>query len=77
MRRLEGKPVIEVPAADFLGRAVSAYPEFWIRLGNLESGLLPLAEPAIHAPIYVCGLARAGSTMLLETLAAQPEAVRA
>lgn len=55
-----------------LGRWVTGCPRFWIGLGNLESKILAdtLASQAIHQPIYVCGLARSGSTLLLEILVA-------
>jgi len=55
-----------------LARWVTGCPRFWIRLGNFESRILgdALTTRTIHNPIYVCGLARSGSTLLLEILAA-------
>lgn len=55
-------------------KIASNSPRTWIRLGNLESRLLvDLLEPvAIRRPIYIAGLARSGSTVLLETVASYP-----
>lgn len=63
----------EVPAwIDWLGRMVHEHPRFWIRAGRLESAVLEdrIDTVQVQAPIYICGLARSGSTVLLETLAA-------
>ena len=56
---------------DKLGGHIERNPGFWIKLGNFESKILrdELAKTAIKAPIYVAGLARSGSTFLLEALA--------
>jgi hypothetical protein len=53
---------------------VHRYPEFWIRLGEFESGVLAeeLRGAPVRAPIYICGLARAGSTLLHEVVADHP-----
>lgn len=62
---------LRVPAwMDLLGGAVERYPGWWIALGNLETRALRQAVDAvrIERPIYIAGLARAGSTMLLEIL---------
>ncbi|MFZ5654183.1 MAG: sulfotransferase [Pseudomonadota bacterium] len=58
-----------------LSGLVERYPRFWIRLGRLETALLRerLEAIEIRAPIYVAGLARSGSTMLLEVLARHPD----
>ncbi|MFO0389830.1 MAG: sulfotransferase [Alphaproteobacteria bacterium] len=55
----------------WLGSLVANHQKSWIKLGNLETALLKhdLANIAVNKPIYVCGLARSGSTILLETLA--------
>jgi Sulfotransferase family len=44
--------------------------DLWIKLGNLESKFLEynLKKTRIKKPIYVSGLARSGSTLLLEIL---------
>lgn len=51
------------------------YPRFWIGLGNRETQLLQERLPgeAPSDPIYVTGLARSGSTILLELLARTPD----
>ncbi|ESR22703.1 sulfotransferase family protein [Lutibaculum baratangense] len=56
---------------DFLGGLVERHPWAWIRLGGMESRLARerIEGSDIVAPIYVTGLARSGSTMLLELLA--------
>ena len=48
----------------------------WRRLGDLESSVLreQLEGVPISRPIYIAGLARSGSTILLEMLAAHPDA---
>lgn len=60
------------PWIDALGGFVERHRALWIRLGDLETRLLSdaLADIGIEAPIYVAGLARSGSTILLESLAA-------
>ncbi|HUE70750.1 MAG TPA: sulfotransferase [Pirellulaceae bacterium] len=52
-------------------RIAGSFPRFWIGCGNLESALLAdlLAPVSIQSPIYIAGLARCGSTVLLETVA--------
>ena len=56
---------------DALGGFIARHQRFWIGLGNLESKLMAgdLAEVPIEGPLYVSGLARSGSTILLEALA--------
>lgn len=60
---------------DWLSAAQERNPKLWIKLGNLESRLLRerLEAVPIEKPIYVAGLARSGSTILLELLARHPE----
>src|SRR5215470_8732733 len=60
---------------DQLGGSVSQYPRAWIRLGNLETRLLAeqIEGRPIDRPIYISGLARSGTTILLETLARHPD----
>ena len=62
---------------DLLGGFINRRRRLWTRLGNLESTLLGdrLDEVAIVRPIYVSGLARSGTTILLEMLARDPECV--
>ena len=62
---------------DRLGGHIERHPKFWIKLGNLESRFLrdELEKVRIEAPIYVAGLARSGSTFLLEALAEHEDTV--
>ncbi|MXY83893.1 MAG: sulfotransferase [Gemmatimonadetes bacterium] len=58
----------------FFGWLVHAHPNFWIDVGKLETQVLKsrLARRAVDAPIYITGLARAGTTLLLNILASHP-----
>lgn len=60
-------------ALDRLGRLVAAHPGLWKKFGDAESAWLAaeIEKTPIRAPIFICGLARSGSTKLLEILAAQ------
>lgn len=62
---------------DRWGRHIERHPAFWTRLGNVESRILQdeLAKTRVEAPIYVAGLARSGSTLLLELLAEHADTV--
>lgn len=65
-----------VPAwMDALSGAIGAMPRVCTGLGNLESRVLAerLDPISIRKPIFVAGLARAGSTILLELLSQHPE----
>ena len=55
---------------DALGGFIDRHRALWTRLGDLETRLLAdeLSTVAIEQPIYVSGLARSGSTILLELL---------
>jgi hypothetical protein len=57
-----------------LGGLVHRHPAFWRWLGRLESRLLAdkLSDLPIRMPIYVCGLARSGSTLLHEVVCSHP-----
>ncbi len=60
---------------DRVGEFVSRRRSWWIALGNLETRAV-MAEHGkvpIDRPIYIAGLARSGSTILLETLARHPD----
>jgi hypothetical protein len=63
------------PWMDRVGGFVERHPSWWIRLGSLETALLDsaLSDVRIDRPIYVTGLARSGTTILLETLARHPD----
>jgi hypothetical protein len=58
------------PWVHSLGGFIARHRRLWVRLGNLETRALStaLSEVRIEAPVYVTGLARSGSTMLLEIL---------
>ena len=62
------------PWMDRLGGYIERHPARWIKLGSLETHLVEsaLADIRIDRPIYVTGLARSGTTILLETLARHP-----
>ena len=57
---------------DVLGSTIERHPSWWIKLGSMEAGLID-RPPKIDRPIYVTGLARSGTTILLEILARHPE----
>ena len=63
------------PWMDRLGGFIERHPARWIKLGALETHLVEsaLAGIRIDRPIYVTGLARSGTTILLETLARHPD----
>ena len=66
---------MEMPGwLDLLGGMIDRTAGFWQGLGNLETRAFAaeLEDITIDRPIYVTGLARAGTTILLELLAAQP-----
>jgi hypothetical protein len=56
---------------------VHQFPNFWTRIARLETSFLQdqLAAVTIDRPLYVTGLARSGTTALLEMLAASPATV--
>ena len=60
---------------DVLGGFIDRHKGLGIKLGNLETRLLAdsLAEVRIDQPIYIAGLARSGTTLLLEILSWVPE----
>jgi hypothetical protein len=62
-------------STDFLGRLAERYPALMLQLGRWEAQWASeaLAKQAIDRPIYVTGLARSGSTILLELLAAHQD----
>jgi hypothetical protein len=53
---------------------VQHYPAFWLWLGRRESSLLAeeVRRVVVRMPIYVCGLARSGSTLLHEVICSHP-----
>jgi len=62
---------------DWLGRQVARHPRRWIALGKLETRTVAerLAAVRVVQPVYIAGLARSGTTILLEKLASHPEVV--
>ncbi|HUY33247.1 MAG TPA: sulfotransferase [Pirellulales bacterium] len=58
----------------WLGGLVDRHPNFCIRLARLESSSLAkaLRQVPVTMPIYVCGLARSGTTLLHEVVASHP-----
>jgi hypothetical protein len=62
---------------DWLGGHVARHTPFWQRLGDWETRLLAREIRAIQItmPVFICGLARSGSTILLECLAEHPDVV--
>ncbi len=65
------------PWTHFLGSLVERRPGLWIRLGNLETRLLAdaLESVEVRRPVYVTGLARSGTTLLLELLGGHADVV--
>lgn len=57
-----------------LGGWLHRHPRAAIRLGNLETRMIQeaIADRAVDRPIYIAGLARSGTTILLERLAEHP-----
>lgn len=60
---------------DRLSGLVERHPRLWIGLGDLESRMVreEIDPVAIDRPVYIAGLARSGSTILLELLAQHPD----
>lgn len=61
--------------SDVLGGQVERRPGLFVRIGDWESRFLGdrIAQITVDRPIYVAGLARSGSTILLELLSKHPE----
>lgn len=55
-----------------MARHVYNHPDFWRKCSRIETHIVQDALKPVKAPIYVCGLARSGSTLLLETLNQHP-----
>lgn len=60
-----------------LSGCVHRFAPWWVRLGNLETHSLSeqLQGVQIDRPVYITGIARAGTTVLLETLSRHAQAV--
>lgn len=65
------------PGLHLLGGLVSRHRGLWTRFGELETRLLAqeLDEVPVRQPVYITGLARSGSTLLLELLNRHPGTV--
>lgn len=63
------------PWLDWLGGWIARRPNLMRRIGDFETRRLAeeLGPVSIRAPIFICGLARSGSTILLECLAEHGE----
>ncbi|MFL5341055.1 MAG: sulfotransferase family protein [Gemmataceae bacterium] len=59
---------------DAFRRLINGFPQVWKWLGTAESALLgpKIARYTVTKPIYICGLARAGSTLLHEVISSHP-----
>jgi hypothetical protein len=70
----KGSPFYVPPFLDFVGGLVDRFRTFWLGLGQLESSLMEeqLNAVPVRMPVYVCGLARSGSTLLHEIVASAP-----
>jgi hypothetical protein len=67
---------MEMPGwIDRLGGLVTSTAGFWVKLGGMESSAhrAELDAIPIDRPIYIAGLARGGTTILLELLASHPD----
>jgi len=62
------------PGMELLGNLTHRFRHLAVRLGNVETRLLAgkLAKPPPDRPVFVTGLARSGTTILLEILTALP-----
>lgn len=63
------------PWVDKLGGFAARHARAFVSLGNFESWMLrdEIDATSIDRPIYIAGLARSGSTILLEMLARSPD----
>ncbi len=74
MKRDKNSPFYVPTFLHILGGLVHRHPSFWIWLGQRESRLLDekIQPLAVRMPIYICGLARSGSTLLHEIISSHP-----
>ena len=74
-RSIARRPGFDVaPWMDRIGGFIERHSALWIKLGSLETALLRDTLPEVDRPIYITGLARSGTTILLEVLAGHPAA---
>ncbi|MDH5510184.1 MAG: sulfotransferase [Nitrospinota bacterium] len=59
-----------------LGRMVNSAPGLFIEIGDIENSLMAtrIKDVLIDRPVFIAGLARSGSTLLLEIAASHPSA---
>jgi hypothetical protein len=72
----QDSPFFVPPFLDLLGGLVHRFQNLFLGLGRLETSLLAgqLTAIAVSKPVYVCGLARSGTT-LLHRIVASPAGV--
>lgn len=56
-----------------LARWIADDPQAWVALGDFETRLLSRRLPNVVQPVYISGLARAGTTILTEAVARHPD----
>jgi hypothetical protein len=61
--------------AYYLGKQIFSNKKLWIALGNLETKLIKnkLSIESPDEPIYITGLARSGTTLMLENIVQNPD----
>ena len=59
----------------WLSSNIAKHPKLWIKMGNWETSFLEdeLEDIAIQEPIFVAGIARSGTTILLEMIASHSD----
>jgi len=70
-----GRSPFDVPFwLHFLGGLVHRHPRFWTGLSSLETRVIgsELDRVSVAMSIYICGLARSGTTLLHEIVASHP-----
>lgn len=70
------KPTPKIPALLYaIAQPGRLFTKFWLRLASLESAIVrpALNRHPVDRPIYITGLARAGTTITLEMLFHHPE----
>lgn len=75
MTASEPSPFRVPPFVHRVGGWIERHPGLWTRLGELETRFADdrLDGAEVDRPVYVSGLARSGSTILLELLSGSPE----
>lgn len=55
-----------------LGSLAERFPALWYALGRLEFSLVARNSPEVQRPVFITGLARSGTTVLLELISSLP-----